>query len=964
MKKQLLQLGMIAAAALCGLQLSAKPAKPGLLSVPTADGSHITVRLTGDEFYHQYFTEDGYPLFEKEGNFYYCNFDANGNVIDSGIKAGEKSTRTAAVNAFLSKVDMSTLESRISLAASRSPRRASLQAGALPFNAPARAGEGEVDGPPYEKGYGLFPDLRFPAYGDQKAIVILVEYTDVKFNKNYPSGVTPYDYFNRMLNEDGFDLYGGTGSAAQYFRENSNSNFRPQFDVYGPVTLSRNQAYYGGNNYMGNDQHPADMVKEACEQLDSIVDFRDYDRNGDGVVDNVFVFYAGRGEASGGSANTVWPHSWNMASAGYGNLKFDGVRIHTYGCTNEWENQRPDGVGTFIHEFSHVMGLPDLYATSYTSSFTPGEWSALDYGPYNNNGMTPPNYGAFERYALGWIKPREIDRAVTGTLQPITENVCGVIRTPLETEFFLVENRQQHGWDAFIPGHGMLVWHIQYDSTVWQNNVVNNTPSHQYVDIEEADGTQSDYSRGGDCFPGTAGKTAFTSETIPAMKTWLGTAVDYPITDIAESDGVVTFNVLGGAEDHVDPLGVLETTEVGPDAFTLNWEAPAEGNDVIVNIYRYKAGASAGNAAPAEEDIEYLTGYRGLNVGNVSSIRVTNADPETEYHFTIRHSNGWYVSEVTEGTVTTGRYTIDYYAVVANEAADISSEGFTASWEPMNDAVSYEISLYSLEPGGPEYDANNFDEGLAQPYGWSTDATGTYSIASYSGENVPSLRLADGNSIKSPTYDDYVKTLSFWTRGNTTTIGDVLRVIAVTADGNVQVDSVLVDRAAGGQISEITSFPEKTLGVILEFCRKGATGALAIDDIVIGHGLKYTTEPIEGMIGIDLGDVTDHQFTGLNPATFYSYQVRATDGTLFSLPSQMIIVQTKQAEGVGNVAEVPFALEVNGLNVTASTGDAIVVSDFAGMPVARGAGKVTLPRAGLYIISVPAQKCVRKVIVR
>ena len=365
MKKQIFKIGLLITAVACGMQLFAKPAKQGIMTVSTADGGELCVRLVGDEYFHQYFTEDGYPLVEREGNFYYCNFNADGQVIDSDIKAKDKSMRGPAARSFLADVDLSTLGARIEKHALRVPRRSVLCQETV-LKAPVRSADGN-DGPPFDRGYGLFPDLRFPAYGDQKAIVILVEFQDEKFHTDgYVADAK--DYFTRMLNEDGFSDLGATGSAAQFFRENSGDSFRPEFDVFGPVTLANNMSYYGGNDWTGSDKRPADMVKEACEQLDDIVDFSEYDRNNDGIVDNVFVFFAGRGEASGGGADTVWPHSWNMASAGYPNLYFDGVRLYTYGCSNEWEKGRPDGVGTFVHEFSHVMGLPDLYATSYTSS--------------------------------------------------------------------------------------------------------------------------------------------------------------------------------------------------------------------------------------------------------------------------------------------------------------------------------------------------------------------------------------------------------------------------------------------------------------------------------------------------------------------------------------------------------------------------------------------------------------------
>ena len=140
------------------------------------------------------------------------------------------------------------------------------------------------------------------------------------------------------------------------------------------------------------------MVIEACRQLNPEIDFSQYDLDNDQYIDNVFIFYAGQGEASGGSSDCVWPHSWEVEIAEMGSQHiFDNVHLNRYACSNEWElsalgyGYRPVGIGTFIHEFSHVMGLPDLDSTQYVEdTFTPGAWSVMDYGPYNNYGCTPP----------------------------------------------------------------------------------------------------------------------------------------------------------------------------------------------------------------------------------------------------------------------------------------------------------------------------------------------------------------------------------------------------------------------------------------------------------------------------------------------------------------------------------------------------------------------------------------------
>ena len=937
----------------------AKPAKPGIMTITTADGDTLSVRLVGDEFFHQYFTTDGFPIIEKNGNFFYCDYDAAGNVVDSNLKVLSVAKRTSAEKTFLERVDKATLENRIRAYAKKSPRRAS----AVNFNnhdfskAPARTDMGE-DGPPFERGYGLFPDLRFPAYGNQKAIVILVEYTDVKFNTSYDAK----DYFTRMLNEDNFSDLGATGSAAQYFRENSKGAFCPEFDVYGPVQLAHNQAYYGGNNWWGDDTDPAAMVKEACDALDATVDFSDYDRNNDGVVDNIFIFYAGRGEASGGSANSVWPHSWNMNSAGYPNLYYDGVRVHTYGCSNEWEvsygGGRPDGVGTFIHEFSHVMGLPDLYATSYTSAFTPGEWSALDYGPYNNDGMTPPNYGAFERYALGWIKPREIDHAVSATLQPIGENVCGIIRSAKDTEFFLVENRQQTGWDTYIPHHGMLIWHIDYNANVWSQNTVNNSASHQYVDIEEADGSQSDFSVSGDPFPGTSNKTSFTASTTPAMKTWSGTGLNFPITDIAENGEVITFNVLGGSDSELSRLQTYDATDVGADSFTLTWNEPLDGNDVLLSIYSFDESGQR----------IYFNGYQNYNVGHITSVTITDAEPETTYYFTVVQTNGWETSLPSdEKAVFTGRLTIDYYNVVALSASEVANSSFIANWQPLEDATGYDLSVYTKVEGGPKYDETGFDAGIADLGEWvvSSNVT-TYGMASYAGVATPSLRIPSGSSVTTPVFDDYISELYFWHRGNSTSDGDRIDVYADTPNGRLLVTEVPVVKEAGGTITDLSDLlPEETTRVQIQFIRLGDKGYLAIDDIKVGHGHEFEAAYLPGFLNHDVGDVLSYTVDGLNANTDYYYTVRATDGLHYSKVSSEIKVTTSDvSSGINAPLSDSAGLNVSGLTVYSDSNEEIVAYDLTGVTIAKGVHEIILPGHGFYIVSLPATGFVQKLIIK
>ena len=290
------------------------------------------------------------------------------------------------------------------------------------------------------------------------------------------------------------------------------------------------------------------MIIDACDLADDLIDFTDYDRDKDGFIDCVYVFYAGEGEATDGGEDTVWPHSWQITAVDKSTKHiYDGVQLDYYACGNEWVDGGSESIGTFVHEFSHVMGLPDLYCTSSASVFSPGKWSVMDYGLYLNDGKTPPYYTAFERLAMGWIIPVELTDPADITLKPISENEARIIRTDNEYEYFLLENRQQEGWDSYLPHHGMLVWHIDFDKGVWVDNEVNNQRRHQRVDILEADNRQSDFTVTGDPFPGDNDVSSLTATTTPSLTSWAGEDLGASITEITETDGVIAFKFNGGA---------------------------------------------------------------------------------------------------------------------------------------------------------------------------------------------------------------------------------------------------------------------------------------------------------------------------------------------------------------------------------------------------------------------------------
>lgn len=550
----------------------AKIARRDPFIVRQPDGSVLTVVQRGDERNHQMLTTDGYLLMHTDSiGYVYADFKADGTPYASGIVAEPQATRGAKGRSFLKTISPSQADEAF-----------------------RRKGASDPVGESAHSSAGRFA-TNFPVFGTQKALVILVEYADKKFEIG--SGKA-HDYFSRQLNEEGFSDNGATGSVRDWFIENSAGQFQPEFDLYGPITLANTRSYYGSNDKWGDDKHPEEMIIEACQQLDATVDFSQYDRDGDGVIDNVYVYYAGKGEADGGGAETVWPHSWEIFSSAGKTYYFDGVLLDKYACSNETDNytKKPDGIGTFVHEFSHVLGLPDLYDTTSTYLNTPGEYSVLDYGPYNNDGRTPPNYSSFELNALGWIHPIVSPESRDYTLGPLSKEKTAIyIPTEKPDEFFLLENRQKEGNDKYLPGHGLLVWHVDYVQSVWDNNIVNNNPRHQYVDLVEADQKATDATMSGDPFPGTMNITSLTGETVPGLVSWSGKKTGFSITGITEANGNIAMNVENANNNSTDIADIFDTVDsnfVRIDDGLLLSELPA----VVYDL----AGGKIGSVAPGE----------------------------------------------------------------------------------------------------------------------------------------------------------------------------------------------------------------------------------------------------------------------------------------------------------------------------------------------------------------------------
>lgn len=463
--------------------LWAVPARKGTVEVMQPDGSIVNIYQHGDEYFHWMTNEQGQWV-EKHADGYYR--------VTESLSGEEVAAKRMASPMYITEKQNVAIELNIA------PR----------------------------------------------GLVILVNFADVAFETSraeLDSMIRGKNYTREYSYTDKKKEYHikSAGSAWQYFYDSSNGQYDPQFDVVGPVTLSQKVSYYGKNTPQGNDSYPDKMIKEACELVDDSVDFKLYDNNKDGKVDFVYVIYAGYGEADGGDASTIWPHTWELSAIG-AKCEVDSVKVNLYACGNElnYNSNEHTGIGTFCHEFCHVLGLPDLYVTNNANHKTLGEWSILDYGPYNNDGNTPPALSAYERFFMGWLTPSLIvdsgeivlqELNSTNTAMLIAENDKHnlVGNDPDTTVFYLLENRQQAGWDEYLPGHGMMLTKVQYNHRKWAENQVNNNAKKMGVDIIEALANNTNREKDTDLFP--AGATEYTGIT------------DHAIRAIKEEDGGIRF---------------------------------------------------------------------------------------------------------------------------------------------------------------------------------------------------------------------------------------------------------------------------------------------------------------------------------------------------------------------------------------------------------------------------------------
>ena len=475
------------------IEISAVPAFRVKKQLMLEDGTIVTATLQGDEYYGYYITDDGKVLAPaKSGKYRYMNEKTHANFKRVAYERMEKAN--------------------------------SFRAESMRRSAPRSTQE-------------------------RRGLVILAQFPDVSFSK-----IGTQEYFNRMFNEKGFTENGCLGSVSDYFYDQSYGQRNMQFDVVGPVTLPQPLAYYGApeEGESSGDSKVLDFAADACTAAKDLVDFSKYDWDGDGKVDNVYILFAGFSEARGADPNCLWPHQWVVHDR---ELVIDEVRIWNYACSNELISggDAPvlDGIGTACHEFSHTLGLADIYNTQGGKDFV-GKWDVMSIGSYIGkkwgDGTHPMAYSAFERWQLGWLEPKALNEVTTITEMKALEEEpeAYVLYNEGNTnEYYLLENRQLPKWGSPFDAHGLLVTHIDYDKGAWNNNTVNTDIYHQRYSVVGASGEFTESID--DLFPGTSGNTSFTDVTNPASTLFNANEdgtyfLHKAVENISESDdGTISF---------------------------------------------------------------------------------------------------------------------------------------------------------------------------------------------------------------------------------------------------------------------------------------------------------------------------------------------------------------------------------------------------------------------------------------
>ncbi|MFH2143404.1 MAG: M6 family metalloprotease domain-containing protein, partial [Bacteroidota bacterium] len=607
-------------------EVKAVTAYPYPIEFKQPDGSILTILLKGDEKVRWALTSDGYTIiFNSSGTYEYAKLNNYGEMVPSGIKANNFERREVEELNFLIQTPKALFYSETQVSAMKQIWEIY---------------ENEAKGA-----------KAFPTTGNRKLICILMNYTDKTFVRTRLE-------FDNLFNQITYNFDGATGSVKDYFLENSYNQFNLTVTVVGPYTAANNMAYYGAN-VSGDDVNPRALITEAVNLANSDVNYADFDNDNDGSVDGVYVIYAGYDESAGGPADAIWAHAWSIAT-----VVLDGKSISKYSCSSELRSNSGTGItriGVVCHEFGHVLGAPDFYDTDYA---TGGQFSGTGYwdlqasGSWNNSGTTPAHSNGYTKTILyGWATQNLLTQGQDVTLYNAAQNKTSFYRfnTATANEYYLCENRQLVGFDGYLPGHGMIIYHV--NATVGTVDINTTHPQKMYpvcasATSQQPTATPSTYGviNGGGCpYPGTASKTSFTDNTTPWARSWASALTNKPVENITEItlNKTITFRFMGGPTCSLPTIQAanFSATAITTNSMTANWTR-GDGNTVLVVARAtgevnsdpvigtsYTASAIFGSGSQI--------GYGNYVVykGTGTSVNVTNLASGTVYYYGIYEFN-------------------------------------------------------------------------------------------------------------------------------------------------------------------------------------------------------------------------------------------------------------------------------------------------------------------------------------
>jgi len=578
-------------------------AYPFPIEIIQPDGSKIMIIPKGDEHIKWAQTVDGYSIMRNSKGIYeYTKHSPAMDMVPSGIQVKNVPERSSSDIQFLNNTPKGLVYSKSQVGLMKSISRM----------------------------YQKKTQKTFPTSGSRKLICILIGFTDKAFTK------TKADFEN-LFNQVGYAADGATGSVFDYYKENSYNQLNLAVTVAGPFTAAHNMAYYGANDTSGSDVNPEALVTEAVTLADPSVNYADFDNDNDGTVDGVFVIHAGYGEEAGASSNSIWAHTSSIPP-----LTLDGKIVSDYACSSELRGVSGTGltrIGVICHEFGHILGTMDFYDTNFTTNGSydgTGDWDIMGNGSWNNNGTTPAQHNPYTKiFVYGWATTKTFTSGANITLNNAEQNSNSfyLINTTTSNEYFLLENRQKQKFDSYIPGHGMIIYHVDGNFISTSTDAIN-VGSHQgmYPVCAIATGlppaTYGVINSSGLPFPGTGNRTSFTDTTTPNALSWASANTNSPITNITEDNinKTVSFTAPTFATRPVSP-SANPATNILQSSFNANWNTSANATG-----YRLDVATNIGFTT-------FFAGFNDKDVGNVKTFHVTGLNARTGYYYRIRAYN-------------------------------------------------------------------------------------------------------------------------------------------------------------------------------------------------------------------------------------------------------------------------------------------------------------------------------------